>query len=67
MTLQEFNRRKIAIKAADAINKIEGAPVSSDAIRLSHQWANGVLTGIEMKTALIAKHTKATVDQEPRL
>ena len=67
MTPQEFNRRKIAVKAADAINKIEGAPVSSDAIRLSHQWASGVLTGMEMKAALIAKHTKATVVQEPWL
>jgi hypothetical protein len=67
MTSQEFSRRKIAVKAADAINKIEGVPVSNDAIRLSHQWANGELTGIEMKAALLAKHTKTNAVQESRL
>jgi len=67
MSPKEFNRRKAAVKAADAINSIEGAPVSSDAVRLSNQWAKGNLTGTEMKAALIAKHTKANAAQELRI
>ena len=63
MSPQEFNRRKTAVKAADAINSIEGAPVSNGAIRLSTQWAEGTLTGVEMKAALIAKHTKIAAQE----
>ena len=63
MSPQEFNRRKAAVKAADAINSIEGAPVSSDVIRLSNQWAEGILTGVEMRAALIAKHTKIAAQE----
>ena len=59
MSPQEINRRRAAVKTADAINKIEGAPVSNDARRLSERWAKGELTGAEMRSALIAKHTKA--------
>jgi len=67
MSPQEFHRRKAAVKAANAINSIEGAPVSNDAIRLSTQWAEGTLTGVEMKAALIAKHTKVHAAQESGL
>ena len=63
MSPQEFNRRKAAVKVADAINSIEGAPVSNDAIHLSTQWAEGTLTGVEMKAALIAKHTKVAAQE----
>jgi len=58
MSPQETNRRRAAVKTADAINKIEGAPVSKDAHLLSERWARGELTGAQMKAALISKHSK---------
>lgn len=48
------NRRLAAVKAADAINAIEGAPVSDYVRSLSDRWANGEITGDEMRTALLA-------------
>ena len=41
MTTQQFNRRVAAVKTADAINAIEGAPVSDYARMLSLSWAKG--------------------------
>lgn len=39
---QEMRSRRVAaVKAADAINAIEGAPVSGYARRLSALWARG--------------------------
>jgi len=64
MTPQETNRRHTAIKTADAINKIEGAPVSNDARHLSEKWARGELSGAQMKATLIAKHTKADTNPQ---
>lgn len=54
-----IERRKIAIKVADVLNKIEGVPVSDKARQLSDQWANGQITGEEMKSALLAIHKRA--------
>lgn len=60
MSLQEINRRTAAVKTADAINAIEGVPVSGTALRLSEQWAKGEITGEQMKAAILARHqTKA--------
>ena len=56
MTTKQLNRRLAAVKTADAINAIEGAPVSAYARRLSASWARGDLTGEQMKTALLASH-----------
>lgn len=56
---QEMRSRRVAaVKAADAINAIEGAPVSGYARRLSALWARGEITGEEMKSALITYHRK---------
>ena len=52
MDQQLKNRRLAAVKAADAINAIEGVPVSDYARSLSDRWAQGEITGTEMKTAL---------------
>lgn len=50
-------KRTAAIKVADALNSIEGAPVS--ALQGSFcKWAKGEITGTDMKAALIAKHNK---------
>ena len=41
MTVKQINRRITAVKTADAINAIEGAPVSRYAQTLSYAWAKG--------------------------
>lgn len=53
-----MKKRIAAVKTADAINAIEGAPISSYARTLSISWARGELTGNQMKTALLAYHRK---------
>ena len=45
MTVAARERRIQAVKLADALNAIEGVPVSEYAKMLSHCWANGDLTG----------------------
>lgn len=58
MTSPIRNRRAEAVKLADALNSIEGVPVSDYAKKLSQSWVNGELTGEQMKTALLAFHKK---------
>ena len=58
MTAKQINRRIAAVKTADAINAIEGAPVSDYAKALSDAWARGELTSEQMKQALLASHRK---------
>lgn len=58
MSEQELQRRIAAVKTADAINAIEGAPVSDYARELSTRWAKGEITGEQMKAALLASHRK---------
>ena len=56
MTDGAKDRRIQAVKLADALNAIEGVPVSKYAKMLSQCWANGDLTGEQMKEALLASH-----------
>ena len=56
MTVAARERRIQAVKLADVLNAIEGVPVSEYAKMLSHCWANGDLTGEQMKEALLASH-----------
>lgn len=58
MSEQERRRRIAAVKTADAINAIEGAPVSNYARELSLRWVRGEITGEEMKAALLESHRK---------
>ncbi len=58
MSGQEKLRRIAAVKTADAINAIEGAPVSEFARELSRRWAQGEITGEEMKLALLNSHKR---------
>lgn len=58
MSEQERRRRIAAIKTADAINAIEGAPVSEYARDLSLRWSRGEISGEEMKAALLESHRK---------
>ena len=55
---KHMDRRLAAVKTADAINAIEGAPVSDYAKTLSAAWTRGELTGEQMKSALLASHRK---------
>lgn len=52
------SKRVRAVNLATAINAIEGVPVSSHARALSRSWANGKITGPQMKAALLASHKK---------
>ena len=56
MTKEQQSRRLAAVKTADAINAIEGVPVSDYARQLSASWVRGELTGEQMKAALSAYH-----------
>lgn len=56
MTTKQINRRIAAVKTADAINAIEGIPVSHYAKILSNSWARGEITGEQMKAALLIYH-----------
>lgn len=58
MSPQVYAKRLSAIKLADTLNKIEGAPVSDYARQLSEKWAKGEITGQQMKEVLIASHKK---------
>ncbi len=58
MSATQISRRIAALKTADAINAMEGVPVSRYAQILSRSWAKGEITGVQMKQALWASHTK---------
>ena len=55
---QMQNRRIAEVKAADAINAMEGVPVSDYAKTLSVCWAKGEITDQQMKSALLDYHRK---------
>ncbi len=57
--MSQYEKRKIAIKVADSINSIEGAPVSENAKKLSLQWAKGEITAEQMKKMLISQYIRA--------
>lgn len=63
MTAAAKERRVQAVKLADALNAIEGVPVSEYAKLLSRCWANGELTGEQMKEALLASHRKLAAQE----
>lgn len=63
MTVAARERRIQAVKLADALNAIEGVPVSEYAKVLSRCWANGDLTGEQMKEALLASHRKLAAQE----
>lgn len=60
MTQKQMNRRLAAVKTANAINAIEGAPVSDYAKMLSLRWMRGEITGAQMKAALLDSHRNLT-------
>ena len=58
MSPNQIQRRMKAVKFADAINNIEGLPISEKAKELSTLWANGELSSSEMKKILIDTYKK---------
>ena len=66
MTEMQMNRRIAAVKTADAINAIEGAPVSDYAKQLSAKWARGELAGEQVKAALLAHHKRLAKQVQSR-
>ena len=58
------SRRIQAVKLANALNTIEGVPVSDYAKELSQQWANGEISGEEMKSLLLKHHRKIAFDED---
>ena len=65
MTVAARERRIQAVKLADALNAIEGVPVSEYAKMLSHYWPNGDLTGEQIKEALLASPRKLAAQENP--
>lgn len=59
MSPQAKLKRQHAVRVADALNKIEGVPVTAYARKLSAEWSKGEITGEQMKAALLAVHKKA--------
>ena len=58
MSMTERKSRIQAVKLADALISMEGVTVSDYAKTLSQRWADGELTGEQMKEALLAFHRK---------
>lgn len=56
MTSSMRDHRMQAVKLADALNAIEGVPVSEYAKELSRRWVSGELTDEQMKSALLVYH-----------
>lgn len=59
MSPLQLQKRKRAIKIADALNSIEGVPVSAYAKEISKKWADGSISAAQMKELLINSHRKA--------
>ena len=54
----EIQKKKRAVKVADAINSIEGVPVSAYAKELSEKWAQGIISDSQMIELLVNAHKK---------
>ena len=59
MSPKQIEKRIKAVKMADAINNIEGVPVSDTAKKLSTLWVSGSISSSDMKRILIETHRRA--------
>lgn len=64
MSTKARNRKIQAMKLADALIAMEGVTVSDYAKTLSQRWADGELTGEQIKEALLAFHRKLAAQSE---
>lgn len=58
MSPLEIEKRKRAVKVADAINGIEGVPVTGYAVELSNKWVKGLISDSQMIEMLVNAHRK---------
>ena len=58
MLLDENKKKTRAVKIADAINNINGVPVSDFAKDLSDKWVQGTISDSKMIELLINAHSK---------
>ena len=56
-----LEKRKRALKAANAVSKVEGASSSNQAEQIFRQWAEGKLTNKQMKAKIFAPHNNANI------
>lgn len=54
----EMEKRKRAVKIADAINDINGVQVSKFAKELSKKWVEGTISDSEMIEKLVKAHKR---------
>ena len=59
MSPKQIEKRIKAVKMADAINNIEGVPVSDMAKELSALWVSGSISSADMKRILVETHRRA--------
>ncbi len=60
MSPVEIQKRQRAVKIADAIDGIEGVPVSNFAKELSEKWAEGTISDPQMIEMLVNAHRKVS-------
>ena len=63
LTVKSINieKRKRALKAANAVSKVEGAASYNQAEQTFRQWAEGKLTNKQMKAKIFAPHNNANI------
>lgn len=59
MPTLDLEKRKRAVKISKAINSIEGVPISEKAENVFSQWADGKITGEQMKAKIIQMYSRA--------
>lgn len=59
MSTVDLKKRKRAVKISKAINSIEGVPVSEKTESIYSQWADGKITGEQMKAQILQMYSRA--------
>lgn len=59
MSAVNLERRKRAVKISRAVNSIEGVAVSEKAEQIFALWADGKITGEQMKEQMLRLYAKA--------
>ena len=58
-----IEKRKRALKAANAVSKVEGTFSSKQAEQILRQWTEGKLTNEQMKAKILALHNNTNKRQ----
>lgn len=57
----DLKKRRRAVKIVNAVNSIEGVPVSKEVKLIQARFAKGELTSEQMKTELLVKYKTSIV------